>query len=100
MHTSALDSSAFATSRQTLREAFSGEYGCIPDRMVWDNGAEFLAAGVTQASQSLAFEAHPIAPYSPWQNGKVERFFKTLEQQFLREQPFYMRGPRGHNPRE
>jgi putative transposase len=80
-----------------LRQAFSGEYGCVPDRMVWDNGAEFLANGVTQAATALTFEAHPIAPYSPWQNGKVERFFGTLNTKFLARQPFYRRGPRGHN---
>jgi putative transposase len=80
-----------------LRQAFTGEHGCIPNRMVWDNGAEFLAAGVTAAAQVLAFEAYPIPPYSPWRNGKVERFFRTPNSVFLCKQPFYLRGPRGNN---
>jgi transposase InsO family protein len=80
-----------------LRQAFTGECGCLPDQVIWDNGAEWLADGVTGALQALAITSAPIAPYSPWRNGKVERFFGTLERSLLARLPFYTKGPRGHN---
>ena len=83
----------------TLRQAFTGEYGCIPQRVIWDNGAEFLANGVTAALDHLGVSATPIAPYTPQQNGKIERFFGTLDREFTRLLPFYQRGPRGNNGR-
>lgn len=80
-----------------LRRAFSGSYGCLPSRLVSDNGPEIIANAVTEVEMALGIAGAPIDPRSPWQNGKVERFFETLNSRFIRRQPFAGEGPRGKN---
>ena len=43
-----------------------------------DNGAEFHCSSFEQACLSLGIEMHYCARKSPWQKGKIERFFGTV----------------------
>jgi putative transposase len=43
-----------------------------------DNGAEFHSRSLEEACLSLGIEMHYSARKSPWQKGKIERFFGTL----------------------
>lgn len=71
-----------------------GPFGGIPDMVLWDNGSEFLSDDVTRAMTDLGCYCAPAAPYAPHQKGKIERFFNTLNNEFLRSQPFSIDGPR------
>jgi putative transposase len=74
-----------------------GPFGGVPGVIRWDNGTEFLSDDVSHAVASLGIYAAPTAAYAPYQKGKVERFFATLESEFLSLQPFYTGGPRSAN---
>jgi transposase InsO family protein len=65
-----------------------------PQLLVTDNGAEFLSSDFTQVGLVHGFDIQPARPYAPFQKGRIERFFWTKEQQFLRRQPYYLKGPR------
>jgi transposase InsO family protein len=68
-------------------------HGC-PDLLITDNGAEFLSNKFTQVGAVHGFDIQPARPYAPYQKGRIERWFYTKEQQFLRKQPYYLKGPR------
>jgi putative transposase len=74
-----------------------GPFGGVPDMVLWDNGAEFLSDDVTQAMADLGCYCAPTKAYSPHQKGKIERFFNTLNNEFLRSLTFYAKGPRSAN---
>lgn len=65
-----------------------------PDVLITDNGAEFLSNEFTQVGVVHGFDIQPARPYAPYQKGRIERFFYTKEQQFLRKLPYYLKGPR------
>lgn len=86
-----------------LRQSVSHETGDlypahgVPCEVHWDNGMEFLAGSVTEVAGALG--ALPIAmpAYSPQSKGKIERFHRTLDDEFLATLPHYQGGPRGAN---
>jgi putative transposase len=65
-----------------------------PELLVIDNGPEFLSTEFTKVGAAFGFDVQPARPYSPQQKGRVERFFWTKEQEFLRGLPYYLHGPR------
>ena len=67
----------------------------IPDLIVTDNGGEFLNTRWEEAAVAYGFDTQPAAPYSPEQKGIVERFFRTNNDAFLSEQPYYIKGAQG-----
>jgi putative transposase len=88
----------------TLRRAFEvvpaeGPFGGLPYVIRWDNALEFLADAVTETLKLLDIYGDPIDGYSPWQNGKLERLFRTFSQRWASQQPFYTHGPRAKNGR-
>ena len=68
-------------------------YG-TPSLLVTDNGAEFLSNAYTKVGGVYGFDIQPARPYSPHQKARIERFFHTKEQEFLRGLPYYLNGPR------
>lgn len=76
-----------------------GPFGGIPAAVLWDNGREFLSEDVTAALADLGSFASSARPYAPHEKGKVERLFRTLNQECLSSLPFYADGPRGPDGR-
>lgn len=54
-----------------------------------DNGSEFIAKALQKTLGALGVENAYIAPGSPWQNGKNERFNGILRQELLARELFY-----------
>lgn len=54
-----------------------------------DNGSEFIAKGLQRAVKEMGSQCIYIAPGSPWQNGKNERFNGILRQELLQRELFY-----------
>ena len=69
-------------------------YGGTPDVVMYDNGLTFLAEVVQDAASYLDFRTQPVAPYSPHQNGKVERCHQTISRLALSEIAGWDNGPR------
>jgi transposase InsO family protein len=51
----------------------------LPRSFLTDNGGPFTSGEFTQGLKRLSIKVENTLPYSPWQNGKQERFFGTLE---------------------
>ncbi|MBA3747137.1 MAG: transposase, partial [Solirubrobacterales bacterium] len=62
--------------------------------MMYDNGLTFLAEVVQDAAAYLDFRTFAVAPYSPHQNGKVERCHQTISRLALSEIAAWDHGPR------
>lgn len=73
---------------KSVIEALIRERGA-PEFIRSDNGSEFIAKGLCEALAALNVEMAPIAPGSPWQNGKNERFNGLLRDELLDREMFY-----------
>jgi len=60
-----------------------------PEFIRSDNGSEFIAKGLQKAVKEMGSEQAYIAPGSPWQNGKNERFNGILRDELLDRELFY-----------
>ena len=69
-------------------------YGGTPGVVMYDNGLTFLAEVVQDAASYLDFRTRPVAPYSPHQDGKVERCHQTISRPALSEIAAWHHGPR------
>ena len=49
-----------------------------------------------QACQSLGIAHHLLRPYAPQSNGKVERFFRTINDECLHVRPLFTFAARSH----
>ena len=92
------DITALTTMFSTMRciSAFKKQFGIAFEEMIADNGPEFGPA------QSLNKQNHPfermlaevgikrryMRPYRPQTNGKVERFWRTLQEDLIHETDF------------
>ena len=52
---------------------------CPPSRLVSDNGSEFIASSVQEILQHHDIIQYRIKPYTPQENGKMERWWRTIE---------------------
>jgi putative transposase len=52
--------------------------GGAPDRIVTDQGQDYLSATVQQSADQLRSLLHPLDGYSPHLKGRIERFFGTF----------------------
>lgn len=68
--------------------------GGLPQQLVFDNGREHLNRAVLEGCLRLGIVATPTTPYSPWENGRVERAHRTVGE-FLATLPGSPRG--GHD---
>lgn len=68
--------------------------GGLPQSIMWDNGREFLNDAVTFTCIALGIAPTPAPPKSGWRKGKIERFFRTIEDMFLSSLPGAVHGPK------
>jgi len=71
-----------------------GPFGGVPAVLRTDHGLEFTAAALRRSCAALGVELVPAPAYTPHLKGKVERWNRTLVQEFLSGLPFYTGGPR------
>jgi putative transposase len=60
----------------------------------FDNGLEFLAGAIRSAALDLAFSPVPLRRRSPWLNGKIERWHRTMTDELIRRLPHWTDGPK------
>jgi putative transposase len=85
-----------------LRHALSldeaiGPFRGAADVLRFDNGAEFLSRGFTDALTMLGIYAWEAHPYTPTQKAKVERLNRTLGDEFWADLPYAVKTPRTAN---
>lgn len=88
-----------AAFRSGLRHdpgGISPVYG-VPDEVRWDNGLEFIARDMTQVVAQVGCLPRPLRAYSPHLKGRIERWHRTLDDEFLATLPFWQGGPRAAN---
>ena len=76
-----------------------GPFGGVPDELWSDRGLEFAADAVRQATGRMGCTCRRLPPWSPHLKGKVERYNRTIGDEFLRGLPFYTDGPRAADGR-
>jgi putative transposase len=76
-----------------------GPFGGVPDELWFDRGLEFAADAVSQATGRVGCACRRLPAYAPHLKGKVERYNRTVDQEFLRGLPFYTDGPRAADGR-
>jgi transposase InsO family protein len=84
------DEKGATTAGFLLRAAdFFSEHGISIREVITDNAMNYrLSTDFRDAISALGARQRFIRPYSPWQNGKVERFNRTLAQEWAYRQPF------------
>lgn len=50
-----------------------------PKTIIIDNGKEFIGNDFVEVCQKNGISIHKVSPYTPEENGKIERFWETLE---------------------
>lgn len=51
----------------------------VPQMMIIDNGGEFIGEDFQHVLEEYGIECHHTHPYTPQENGKMERWWQTLE---------------------
>lgn len=67
--------------------------GGRPLRLITDNGADFTSGVVRDSLTHLGIVARNSYPYSSHQNGKIERFNRTTQDEFAARLPGFSHGP-------
>ncbi|MDH0202121.1 DDE-type integrase/transposase/recombinase [Comamonas aquatica] len=78
------------TAEAALEQALIARYGCLgkvrhPFLLRSDNGLVFTSRSYTALVKSYGLQQEFITPYSPEQNGMVERVIRTLTSAELRD---------------
>lgn len=69
--------------------AFFTSHGVTPERVLTDNAKNYLTSTVFKdTAATLGIKQVFIRPHCPWQNGKVERFNRTLQTEWAYRQVF------------
>ena len=55
----------------------------LPDKLYTDNGAAFRSQHLSIVCANLGIRLLHCKPYHSWSKGKIERFFSTVQMQFL-----------------
>ena len=69
-----------------LRQAISARG--LPDKLYTDNGASFRSQHLQVVCANLGIRLLHARPYHSWSRGKIERFFLTVQNQFLAQLVF------------
>jgi transposase InsO family protein len=69
----------------SLLSLFKTTYGITFTSILSDNGSEFKGVATQTLLKHLHISARFTKPYRPQTNGKVERFWRSLEDELLRE---------------
>ena len=59
----------------------------VPRRLITDHGRDFKSISMEEAKVALDFELKHAPPRKPWFKGKIERWFRTLEDQIIHTIP-------------
>lgn len=59
----------------------------VPNHLTTDHGRDFKSNSMLAAGSALGFELHHAPPRKPWFKGKIERWFRTLEEQIVHTIP-------------
>ncbi|GKQ53557.1 Mu transposase C-terminal domain-containing protein [Bradyrhizobium sp. Ce-3] len=59
----------------------------VPRRLITDHGRDFKSISMEEAKVALDFELKHAPPRKPWFKGKIERWFRTLEEQIIHTIP-------------
>jgi Integrase core domain len=81
------------TAEAALEQALIARYGCLgrvkhPFLLRSDNGLVFTSRSYTALVKSYGLQQEFITPYSPEQNGMVERVIRTLKEQCVHRHRF------------
>lgn len=81
------------TAESALEQALIARYGCLgrvdkPFLLRSDNGLVFTSRSYTALAKSYGLQQEFITPYSPEQNGMVERVIRTLKEQCVHRHRF------------
>ena len=81
------------TAESALEQALITRYGCLgkvarPFLLRSDNGLVFTSRSYATLVKSYGLEQEFITPYSPEQNGMVERMIRTLKEQCVHRHRF------------
>ena len=79
------DKTMLSTSK-ALENAFIKNF--LPKTVIIDNGKEFTGSEFQDVLKRYGVESHAVSPYTPQENGKIERFWQTLEQSKPKEKRF------------
>jgi len=82
-----------ATAEAVLEEAPIFRFGClgrVPGKLVLrsDNGLVFTSKRYTTTAKAYGLSQEFITPYTPEQNGLVERFIRTLKEECIWQHRF------------
>jgi putative transposase len=93
---SAEETAATCARAMRLKTSPDGQviYGGKPDRVLWDNGAEFIATLMTTLATEVGFVGKPVMRHTPTHKGKVERFFGVFQRWVLLSLPGYSKSPK------
>ena len=73
----------------TRAAAFFAEHGITVEQVISDNAKEYRQSwAFRDAATALGIKQLFIRPHCPWQNGKVERFNRTLQVEWAYRQVF------------
>ena len=71
---------------------FYRELGVEAKRVMTDNGSGYRSALFNDWLEAAGIEHRYTGPYSPWQNGKVERINRTLAQEWQHARAYASEG--------
>jgi len=76
------------TAEAALQEGIIYRFGCLqklnnPITLRSDNGLVFTSKSFTKTVKDYNFEQEFITPYTPEQNGMIERFFRTIKEECI-----------------
>ena len=92
------------TAESALEQALISRFGTLGkvDKTFLlrsDNGLVFTSRSYTALVKSYGLQQEFITPYTPQQNGLVERLIRTLKEQCVHRHRFEQRAGRGAEPR-
>jgi transposase InsO family protein len=76
-----LSDKSMASTSKAFAEALASNP--VPQRITSDNGTEFIGRDFQAVALEYGLVHHRIHPRSPWENGKIERWWRTFEKSRL-----------------
>jgi putative transposase len=90
---SVMDALRIAISRKDwileALENITNKWECYgaPTVLITDHGRDFKSNSMEEASRALGFDLRHMKPRKPWLKGKIERWFKTFEEEIVHTFP-------------
>jgi transposase InsO family protein len=86
---SVMDALRVAIMEKGEIEGVHNEWPCcgVPAVLITDNGRDFKSASMDGAAKALGFTLRHMKKRKPWLKGKVERWFRSLEEDIIHTLP-------------